>query len=239
MVLAAPAGTSPTVALALQRDRSRPPSDDFSEQFGELLSYLKGTGNSPKLLPQYAESAVIGPEVSLLGSSPQSAVWAAELGLPYVFADFINPSGATFAQIYLERFEPSEYLSKPHLAVAAWAICADTDEAATDLSLSLRMMMTMLHRGRAIAIPSVEKAKRFVAEEGVPLEMIPIGRRIIAGTPKRVRQAVESLAAEYGAQEVFLVNILHSHSARRRSYELIAEEFELTPVAPELSSATA
>ena len=28
------------------------------------------------------------PEPWLLGSSPQSAVWAAELGLPYSFADF-------------------------------------------------------------------------------------------------------------------------------------------------------
>ena len=31
----------------------------------------------------------------LLGSSPQSGVWAAELGLPYAFADFINPVGGT------------------------------------------------------------------------------------------------------------------------------------------------
>jgi alkanesulfonate monooxygenase SsuD/methylene tetrahydromethanopterin reductase-like flavin-dependent oxidoreductase (luciferase family) len=175
----------------------------------------------------------------LLGSSPQSAVWAAELGLPYVFADFINPSGAAFAQIYSERFEPSEYLSAPRLSLAVWAICAETDEAATDLSLSLRMMMTMLHRGRAIAVPSVEKAKRFIEDERVPLEMIPIGRRIIAGTPSHVRKGVESVAAEYGAEEVFLINILHNHSARRRSYELIAEEFGLTPATPELASATA
>src|ERR1700749_3504221 len=31
------------------------------------------------------------PEVWLLGSSPQSAIWAGEVGLPYAFADFIHP----------------------------------------------------------------------------------------------------------------------------------------------------
>ena len=31
------------------------------------------------------------PDVWLLGSSPQSAIWAGELGLPYSVADFINP----------------------------------------------------------------------------------------------------------------------------------------------------
>jgi len=38
---------------------------------------------------------------------------------------------------------------------------------------------------------------------------------------------VEALASDYGANEVFLVNILHNHAARRRSYELVAGEFGL------------
>jgi hypothetical protein len=32
---------------------------------------------------------------------------------------------------------------------------------------------------------------------------------------------------EYGAQEAVVVTITHSHAARRRSYELIAEAFGL------------
>ena len=30
------------------------------------------------------------PDVWLLGSSPQSGMWAADVGLPYMFADFIS-----------------------------------------------------------------------------------------------------------------------------------------------------
>ena len=50
-------------------------------------------------------------------------------------------------------------------------------------------------------------------------------RRIITGSPDRVRAAIEALAREYEAEEVLIVNILHSHEARRCSYELIARAF--------------
>ena len=50
------------------------------------------------------------PEPWMLGSSPQSALWAAELGLPYAFADFINPHGAAFARRYRETFVPGAYV---------------------------------------------------------------------------------------------------------------------------------
>jgi alkanesulfonate monooxygenase SsuD/methylene tetrahydromethanopterin reductase-like flavin-dependent oxidoreductase (luciferase family) len=42
-----------------------------------------------------------------------------------------------------------------------------------------------------------------------------------------VRAQVEQLAADYGADEVIVVTITHDHQARRHSYELLAEAFEL------------
>ena len=116
-------------------------------------------------------------------------------------------------------------LSAPRMSVALWTLCAETDEEAMELSLSWRMSMTMLYRGRPIAVPTVERAKEFIREERVPVEMIPAGRRPVIGTPQRVRAAIEKLAEQYGADEVFLVNIVHDHAARRRSYELVAEAF--------------
>jgi alkanesulfonate monooxygenase SsuD/methylene tetrahydromethanopterin reductase-like flavin-dependent oxidoreductase (luciferase family) len=114
------------------------------------------------------------------------------------------------------------------VAVAAWAVCAESREEAQALSSSVRMMMTMLLRGRLIAVPTVERAQRFLAEEGVPPETLPVGRRIIAGDPETVRAELEELVRNYGAEELFVVNILHDHAARRRSYELIAEAFGLS-----------
>ncbi len=161
----------------------------------------------------------------LLGSSPDSSFWAAELGLPYVFADFINPTGAAIARHYRQQFCPSDALKAPRTGVAAWAICAETDAEAERLSFSFRMMMTLLFRGQSIPVPTVERAERFLAEEGLMPGQTPPNRRIITGTPARVREAIEAVARDYEAEEVLIVNIMHDHAARRRSYELIAEEF--------------
>lgn len=204
------AGTSAKVARQLQRDRRQLPPDDFLEQLTELLAYCK-PGDPASPTPW------------LLGSSPQSAVWAAELGLPYVFADFINPDGASIASLYKDHFRPSIYLESPRVTVALWAIAADTNAEARRLSLSIRMMMTMLFRGRTIPVPTVERAEQFLREEGVPLEMLAAGRRFITGAPDETLAAIQSVAADYGADEVLVVNILHSHQARLRSYELLAQ----------------
>jgi alkanesulfonate monooxygenase SsuD/methylene tetrahydromethanopterin reductase-like flavin-dependent oxidoreductase (luciferase family) len=78
-----------------------------------------------------------------------------------------------------------------------------------------------------IPVPAVEKAEAFLAQEGVAAETLPVGRRIIVGSPRKVRSAIEEVAADYKAEEVFVVNIMHDHAARKRSYELIAKAFEL------------
>jgi alkanesulfonate monooxygenase SsuD/methylene tetrahydromethanopterin reductase-like flavin-dependent oxidoreductase (luciferase family) len=50
---------------------------------------------------------------------------------------------------------------------------------------------------------------------------------MIAGSPATVRAGLEAAGREYGADEVMVVTITHSHEARRRSYELIASAFGL------------
>ncbi len=209
------AGTSPNVSRMLQRDRRQAPPDDFPEQLDELLRYTREPNSA---------------QVAILGSSPQSAVWAAERGLPYVFADFINAEGAEYTRLYRERFQPL-YLTEPHTAVAVWAICADTDQEAMRLSLSVRMTLAMMMRGRLVAIPTVEKAEAFFAEQQVAPEMLTANRRFLTGSPAKLRAAIENVAGAYGADEIFLVNILHSHAARVRSYEL------LSPLASEQKAA--
>ena len=222
------AGTSPNVALALQRDRRQRSPDDFYEQLIELLNYL--SGDSPESWP--------GAQPWLLGSSIQSAIWAAELGLPYVFAGFINRDGAAVGQHYVNAFQPSNHLRSPSLGVAAWAICAETDEEAFRLSASLRMLMALMLRGRLIAVPRVERAERFLEQQDPLAGLAGAQRRIIAGSPTTVRAGIEQLASDYGAEEVLIVNIMHDHAARARSYELIADEFQLLAFADQSAAST-
>ena len=133
-------GSDPLTTLALQRDRRQRSPDDFPQQLAELLAYFDDTlpGRPPvraagPLLPGRPER----PEPWLLGSSPQSAIWAAELGLPYAFADFINPHGAAIAARYREEFTPSAALRSRASPSPAGRLCAETDEEARAARLEL------------------------------------------------------------------------------------------------------
>jgi luciferase family oxidoreductase group 1 len=225
------AGTDPLTTFALQRDRRQSAPDDFPEQLQELRGYLEQS--LPAEHPFARVAQLPGnpetPEIWLLGSSAQSAIWAGELGLPYVFADFINSEGAHLASLYRERFTPSQRLRAPRVMVATWALCADTSEEAERLSTSSRMALSLLRTtGKTIPVPTVETAARFLEE---PAGSLPIARRrrMTIGTKEMVREGLEAIAGDYGAAEIMIVTITHSHEARKRSYELIAEAFGLQP----------
>ena len=225
-------GTDPMTQYALQRDRRQAAPDDFFDQLVELLGHLDGTLPADHPFARHAATLPGRPETPepwLLGSSPQSAIWAAQLGLPYAFADFINRDGAPIATDYQRRFDPGVRDAAPRTAVATWALAADTEQEAWELTASSRMAMAMLRRGRLIPIPPVDQSLRFLKSQNEDLRS---ARRITAGTPEQVRAGLETLAQQYGADEVIVVTITHDHAARRRSYELLAEAFGLSASLP-------
>jgi len=243
-------GSDPLTAFALQRDRRQAAPDDFPEQLTELLAYFY---NALPPQHQFSRLALLPgrpelPEVWLLGSSPQSGIWAAELGLPYAFADFINPSGADIVARYREelrtqnlepRTENPENPKNPKnpepatrnplpVIVCAWALCAETDEAAERLGASARMAFAKMLQGQSIPVPPVDEAVHFLAANGEAASALVRRRRWIVGSPAKVRAGIEALADEYSADEVMIVTITHDHEARRQSYALIARAFGLS-----------
>jgi luciferase family oxidoreductase group 1 len=234
------AGTDPLTTFALQRDRRDAAPDDFPQQLAELVAYFDDSLPADHPFHRLAATLPGRPDLPvtwLLGSSPQSAIWAGQLGLPYAFADFINPNGAEIAALYRERFVAERDLNAQRTAVAAWVLCAPSDEEAQRLATSSQMTFTLLRRGELIAVPPPEKAIEFLAREGKATNGAPPGRRAIIGSPEKVRAGIEQVASEYGADEVIIVTITHDHEARRRSYELIADAMGLEP--PEVTASHA
>ena len=220
-------GTDGMTSYALQRDRSKQmPHHDFPNNLAELLAYLGDGLPEDHPFAGLRDTLPTGGgaiEPWLLGSSTDSAAWAAETGLPYCIADFINSDGLAQAELYKRNFRPSRWLDKPYLMMATWTIAAATRAEAERQAIPARMMFAHLLKGDLIPVPSVETAEVWAAEQATP----PRNRRTVLGSPAEVRAELDAVAAQFGAAEMMLVNIMSDHAARVRSYELIAHEYGL------------
>jgi luciferase family oxidoreductase group 1 len=237
------AGTDPLTTFALQRDRRQASPDDFPAQLAELLAYLEDDMPEDHPFARLAKTLPGRPEIPerwLLGSAAQSAIWAAEIGLSYAFADFIYPDGAALAADYRRRHAAEHRDRAPRTAVAVWAICADTDEQAQYLASSSRMSMRLLRQGQLISVPPPDKALEYLRSIGQPTDSgFTDGRRGVIGSPETVRAKLLEVADAYGAEEVIVVTITYDHEARKRSYELIAEAVGLEPRFQSMAEAAA
>jgi len=224
-------GSDQRTAVALQRDRTRRTAHDFPEQLDELAAYFDASlpDDHPFAPLQHLLPSGGGtPDLWLLGSSPESAFWAAERGLPYCFADFINPDGAHLARAYRRNFRASARLAAPYVMAAIWTIAAPSAEEAERLAAPARMMFAHLIAGNPIRVPPVEEALAWL-EAHPPSDRRH--RRTILGTPMQIRSHLDEVAADYEADELMLVNILPDHEARRRSYALVAAQYGLASAA--------
>ncbi len=216
-------GSDQRTAVALQQDRRQHAPNAFPQQLAELIGYLEDSLPAGHPFAAYARTLPglpEAPEPWVLGSSPDSAVFAGDLGLPYCFADFINARAGDIAAAYRHRFVARRPGDTPKVMVAVWTICAETDAEAARLALPARMMFAHLFGlGQSIPVPDVDTAQAWLAANP-HLDMARGNRRVVAGSPETVRAGLREAAADYGADEVMLVNILHDHASRRRSYAL-------------------
>ena len=87
-----------------------PTADDFPQRVWELVGHLDGTlpDDHPHKRVRLQPGGDAAPEVWLLGSSDYSGALAAQMGLRFAFAHFINPKGGdAVTRAYQERFQPS------------------------------------------------------------------------------------------------------------------------------------
>jgi luciferase family oxidoreductase group 1 len=204
--------------------------EHFPQQIADVVAWLHD--RLPEQHPFGGVRAMpagpTAPEVWLLGSSDASAIYAAEQGLAFSFAHFINADGGPdVTRVYRERFWPSPELAAPMASSAMWAVCADTDAEARRLARSRELSLLRLYTGRYGPFPSVEEAEHF-PYTARDLAIIEHTRaRTVAGTPEAVREQLEVMARGYGVEELVIVTITHDFKARVRSYELLADAFGL------------
>jgi len=179
-------------------------------------------------------SATPVPEVSpvpwLLGTSGKSAVLAAEKGMDYVFGHFMSKEdGPAILRNYRETMKKHYPEKQPCTIVTVYVICAETTEEAEELAESSYLWKIKHAKiDEDKLVPTIEEAKQYTYTEKDKERIQRLKDNQIIGNPKEVRQQLEKLQEAYQTDELMIVTITHSYKARKKSYQLLAEEFGLS-----------
>ncbi|ANU25823.1 LLM class flavin-dependent oxidoreductase [Planococcus versutus] len=221
-------GGMPRASYALNEGKKRDTSQ-FSTQIDDLRMYL--TDSIPEDHPYHGMKATPitanYPTIWILGSSINSAWLAAEKGLPYLFAHFINGQGGqVFAQDYRKQFVASDE-GNPYVGFAIFAVCQETQEQAERVASSIDLALSMGAQGiPSKGTPSPDKAFEYPYSKFEKLLVAENRRRMVVGTPQQVVDQLEALASEYGADEVMLVSPAYDFKDKLKTLELIAKELQ-------------
>ncbi|GAA0313848.1 LLM class flavin-dependent oxidoreductase [Psychrobacter aestuarii] len=213
-------GTDSATFQALRRQHKD--AERFPQDVQELLHYLNDDGTRGHVHAYPGTDSKI--PVWILGSSLFGATLAAHLGLPYAFASHFAPDMLTHAiQTYREQFQPSAYLDKPYVMIAANLLLADDDDSAHYHFTSAQQSFVRLRRGETGQIPRPTNdmsaiwsdAERMMVERALSVSFI--------GSPETVRPKLEAFINTHQPDELIVTANVHDQAARLRSLALVPQ----------------
>ena len=180
-----------------------PDPERFPEQVWELGALLAGRlpDDHPYKRVRLQPEVPTQPEIWLLGSSGYSGSLAAQLGMPFSFAHFINPHGGDqVMQAYRQSFQPG-HEAAPRTMVCTFAICGEDDADAERLAQAIDLRRLHMALNIDAPVPTAEEAAShaYTAEERRYVQ----GQRAraVIGGPQRVRRELEAMAQEVGERQ--------------------------------------
>ncbi len=215
-------GADMATAVALATD-GRPKFDAFPALTAKLSEYLWSESASPVVSPRPPETIPLW----MLGSSADSAVLAAQRGLPYNLALFINPQAdARLIGWYKSNFQPSAAQPEPYAILTLSVFCADTQEQAQALQLTYDLNLFRFFTGQSngqLMTPQEALNYPLGAQENAFIASRENSRA--AGTPAQVKERIAQLADLYQADEIMAVTNMYYLEDRKRSFELLRKAF--------------
>ncbi len=233
-------GGDPKTGAALQSGPQAWPIEVFPQQVEVLIQFLEDAmglsgdeGGFAKDHPyQGIHAQPLGPNrvpVWMLGSGGDGAVHAAQMGLPYVYAHFINPDNlAEAADVYRRHFRPSRFLQEPKVVMATSALCADTQEEADYYARPRNIWAALLMQNKAGVFPTLQEAQDFEMSDTDKAYFQMISQRGFTGATENVLQQLDDVTRQYDIAEVFVLTLIPDLQARKTSYRLLAEQAGLT-----------
>lgn len=226
-------GTDGLTALALRRSREAVTTYDFPEQLDELLSFFlhQFSNDHPFKNITPSPDPSLTPDIYMLGSSNGGMQFASYYGLGFVFAAHISPELAIpMLRAYRENFQPSSFMPEPKSILAIIVVTAETEEEAAYLAGPAELQWVRWGTGQfQLAPPTLEEASAHVytaQEKAVRREN---EGRFVIGSVENVEKRLRQLAQDAKVDEIMILNMLTEKTTRHKSYELLAEAFDLSP----------
>lgn len=192
----------------------------------ELISYLNHSSRkkSNGTVVAVPEGQAM-PEIWILGTSPDSALFAAENGLPYVFGSFINDEYMLQCfQSYYQNFKPSVHLKDPYLNLALFSITGETHEDALRIAKCSEYWLSQTFlKGKNIPFPDEVTSlnHNFSFEEKMLIEYRR--KSAVIGNAETVSKKLNELVKKYAIHELTIVTITSDFEERKKSYKLLHE----------------
>ncbi len=223
-------GTDPATSYALRRRQGISEDDDFLERFQELM--LIESRAFPEGHPFHKIRAMPAdvplPPIYLLGSSDYSAQLSAQIGAAFAFAHhFANFDAVEAMGLYRDNFRPSPAHATPYAILTVHIVCADSDEEAERLASTVDLNFVRRAKGEYLPLASPEEAAAYDYSPIDRARMAQNRARLFVGSRQSVTARLEPLIEATRADEVMVTTMIHSHDARKHSYELLAQAFGL------------
>ena len=209
------------------------PSNDFNEDsYLQQLSHLQhffndtaGTSYGSLLAVPQAETI---PEQWILSSSGGSSKIAAQFGMGLAIARFINGNAAPdIVDTYREYFKPSKQFPEPKAILSISVLCADTEEEANQMRKLMDYRLLQFERGNFDKPGNYESIKDYVFSDAEKERIYYNSGRVVSGTVHQVKDQLLKLADDFDIDEIIAATMTDSVANRQRSFELLAEAFEL------------
>jgi luciferase family oxidoreductase group 1 len=167
-------------------------------------------------------------DLFLLGTTPASAEMAAALGMPYVFALFLNNNDRVMYEsvaTYRQQFDGTKGTS-PQAILALPVIVADTDAEAQHYASEIKMVRIRLQSGRTFTVGTLEAAEEFAKQSQEAYTIEVQEGNSIHGSRDTVQKTLHDIQSRYQVDELMIVTAIRNFQKRLHSYELLKDVFQ-------------
>lgn len=221
----APGGDRRT-SKALNDEKSG--SIPYPRKVADLLGFVTGNHlpGSEYAGMQALPETVDKPQPFVLGASGATAEIAAQSGLGFTFAHFINPrgDGPQAAEAYRTAFQSTDFSMDPTVIVAVFVAVGDTESQAEEYADAFHLWLTYAESAHPFdRVPSLATTR---SHYWTPDELAVRKRnqgRLIYGTASHVVAQLRDLADAYGTDEVMINLMMPDESARIGAIDAITD----------------